>query len=197
MFINTQIFKKLIKEAFNNGTLHLSRVGEDYIIHGNYWAISATAAKLPNKEKAAVVELAGDMPAEGEAFRVSKTEKQIMLENYPWTEHLNDEPEEFLYITQNIVQEKSTSGTISRIMQNDNLQIKAVNEMFISMLDKDNMAANESEIVGPYVVKGCDFAVFWHTNICTLMAVVRDWGEDANLMKIKQMLEMVELPRKW
>ncbi len=196
MFINTQIFKKLVKEAFNQGAMNLSRVGKDYIIHGNYWAISAKAEQFPNKEKAAVVELAGDMPAEGESFLLSKEEKQIIIGPAPWTKYLNDEPEEFLYITQTIVQEKSNSGIISRILQNDNMQITTVNEMFISMLNK-NKKENETQIEGPYVVRGCDFGVFFRTNLCTLMAAVRNWSEDANLMKIKKMLEMVELPREW
>ena len=65
MIINTSIFKKLIKEAYTGGGLNIQHTGEDIYIWGGSWGIKTTDKFFTNKEKAAVIELAGDIPKEG------------------------------------------------------------------------------------------------------------------------------------
>ena len=78
MFIKTSIFKKLLKEANKNDNLSVghSEKAKVYYIVGGYWFVAIQEQFFPNAEKAALVELIGDLPRD-EYVRIHKNESQI------------------------------------------------------------------------------------------------------------------------
>ena len=64
MFIKTSIFKKLLKKAYKNDNLSVghSEKAKVYYIVGGYWFVAVQEQFFPNAEKAALVELIGDLP---------------------------------------------------------------------------------------------------------------------------------------
>ena len=75
MFIKTSIFKKLLKEAYKNDNLSVGHSGKAkvYYIVGGYWFVAVQEQFFPNAEKAALVELIGDLPRD-EYVRIHKDE---------------------------------------------------------------------------------------------------------------------------
>ncbi len=72
MFINTSIFKKLIKEAYNAYMLMVGATEYEYFISNGAWIICVNKDDFTKKEKAAVIELTGELPDIGQAFKAGK-----------------------------------------------------------------------------------------------------------------------------
>lgn len=68
MFISTPGFKRMVREAFKQGLLKIAREEGDLIIRGRHWHMIIDPGFLPNKGKAALIEIAGELPEEGEQF---------------------------------------------------------------------------------------------------------------------------------
>ena len=195
MFIKTNGFKKLANEAYKTTGFHLSAGAQDYIIHGCHWAVRVIKETLSNKEKAVLVELAGDMPETGQHFSVQTKEgKQLLLDAEPWTKNLYADPQYGLTITPVIIQEKKCSDIKCRILRNEVGQIVPVNESFIDMIDEREVKDREDILIGPYMVENNDNMIFFKDRICTFTIAKRDWSNNENLSGIKEMLEGLVLP---
>lgn len=72
MFVKTTVFKKLIKQAYETRSLLVAGTENEYIISGNWWIIRVKKDVFSKKNKAAIIELTGEFPEEGEAFRPTK-----------------------------------------------------------------------------------------------------------------------------
>lgn len=85
MFINTSLFKKMVKNAYTGGGLSVARQRQKYVIAGNWWCLKVRADAFPAKAKAAVIELVSDFPREGEKFiSYKREEKQWDMFNPTW-----------------------------------------------------------------------------------------------------------------
>lgn len=195
MFIKTSGFKKLANEAYKTTGLYISAEEQDYIIHSCYWALKVRIKALSNKEKAVLVELAGDIPETGQHFSVQKDEgKQLLLDAAPWTKHLYHETQDSLIITPVIIQEQKCSDIKCRILQNKAGQIIPINESFIDMINEREVKERSDILIGPYMVKGSNNMIFFKDRICTFAIAKRDWSNNENLSGIKEMLEGLVLP---
>lgn len=80
MFIKTSIFKRILKDAWKGAGLTVGKKEEMYFIQGAYWILFVYEKDFTSKNKAAVIELVGDLPEEGEVYRAyEKGEKQYEL----------------------------------------------------------------------------------------------------------------------
>ena len=70
MFVRLRDFKRLIKEAYTGAGLYVARRGNQLLFGGSYWAIATIKESLDKKALAAVIELTGEMPEDGGAFKV-------------------------------------------------------------------------------------------------------------------------------
>lgn len=77
MFTKPQAVKKLMKEAYNGAGLRLAATEERYYIAGNYWKMDVKKGFIAKPVLAAMVELAGEIPAPGERFRADKTGNHV------------------------------------------------------------------------------------------------------------------------
>ena len=84
MFLKTNIFKKLCRLAWKGSGLCFHNIDGVYVINGGFWQVEVGAEELTNPEKAVLIEIAGDMPEEGEHFQMNLVkkynEKQTILE---------------------------------------------------------------------------------------------------------------------
>lgn len=71
MFIKDTVFKRLLKRAYTTGFIIGNNDGEVFINAGS-WAISVKEKEIPNKIKASIIELTGEIPAAGEVFSAMK-----------------------------------------------------------------------------------------------------------------------------
>ncbi|MCR4674323.1 MAG: hypothetical protein K5675_04870 [Lachnospiraceae bacterium] len=79
MFVNESALKKQIKKAYKAGQLTVARNGEMLYIASCSWAISIDKEAVPNKTKAALIELIGELPVNGEAFTYSAEGAQSVM----------------------------------------------------------------------------------------------------------------------
>lgn len=74
MFLNKTLFKKWIKNAYNNGGLSVGMVYGGLVLSGKGWITWTEDEAVPNWVKAAVIEHAGELPAHGHIFKAQKDE---------------------------------------------------------------------------------------------------------------------------
>ncbi len=79
MFISTSGFKRMVREAYKQGLLKIAREEGTLIIRGRHWNMLLDPKYLPNKEKAALIEIAGELPDEGEQFWCEAEGNQMMV----------------------------------------------------------------------------------------------------------------------
>lgn len=154
MFITTQGFKKLIKQAYKTRYLHIANDGLGYTIAGGYWRIWIKHDWIPKKELAAIIELTGELPAAGEAFTASEDGNQyeIKLPNERSAMEIALECETILEITPIVLRYKS--GQQARILQRaDNGRITLINDQFTDMISNKavDYDKGESSVEGPFI----------------------------------------------
>lgn len=193
MIINTSIFKKLIKEAYTGGGLNIQHTGEDIYIWGSSWGIKTTDKFFTNKEKAAVIELAGDIPKEG-MIRVHNKEELSAPDHNPLETYMNSDPWDRFYYSKVKVEEETPLRHESQLFVNDTGKIEAVTERLAQLVDASAKTGDDLEIEGPYQVKGCPWLMLWRNNTTTVAVAVRSWQGDELLLELKKELEqLVEL----
>lgn len=84
MFVRLRDFKRLIKEAYTGAGLYVARRGNQLLFSGSYWAIATMKESLDKKALAAVIELTGEMPEDGGAFRATKEANQYEINEVHW-----------------------------------------------------------------------------------------------------------------
>ncbi len=197
MFISTAGFKKLVKLAYNTGGLTVGATDEEYLFQGNTWVMRIGKDCLPNKEKAAVVELVGELPAAGEVFKaVKKHPIQYLVKGNPvWdigSQFL--EAKEQFNVTKAIFE---IDECLVRVLQNkqNNLCIP-INEAFTGIISIDAIdKENESMPEGPVRRKEGDI-MYWKNNVMVFAACVISCGEETPLAEYLRLLTSIELPKK-
>lgn len=183
MFIKTQGFKRLIKEAYKGPGLRIGRDDRGIYIVGAYWALQIEEGQIPKKELAAIIELTGEMPEEGSGFKATETGNQYELQSNPVYKVLKNAQEckEKLEVTKLIVEARGAKG---RILQSELTGgITVINEQFIDMIDIACMDYENGEagLEGPLV--GKHIGVFWRDNIMALHVFPRNDEAAAGLLK--------------
>lgn len=74
MFLNKTLFKKWIKNAYNNGGLTVGMVYGGLVLSGRGWVTWTEDGAVPNWVKAAVMEHTGELPGRGNIFKAQKNE---------------------------------------------------------------------------------------------------------------------------
>lgn len=93
MYFNASEMKKMLKESWETNMLILSRKDDRILIQGNRWILATDIDLIPNKIRASIVELTGELPAEGYTFRSGKgqTNQYEFEQTVFWDELLNME----------------------------------------------------------------------------------------------------------
>ena len=79
MFISTSGFKHMLRMAYKSGSLELANDGGYLIIKGRNYQMGIYPEYLSNKEKVALIEIAGELPKEGEQFRCEPLGNQMLI----------------------------------------------------------------------------------------------------------------------
>lgn len=86
MFIKTAALKKLMKDALKRSGLVVGNVNQHYLVYTNSWGVYIDDLYASNKFKAAIMELIGDLPEQGECYRYAAQNKTLAQEtvlDYP------------------------------------------------------------------------------------------------------------------
>lgn len=180
MFLDTQIFKKMIKNAYDGGGLSVAREKDKYILAGGFWCIKIRKDCLPPKAKAAVIEIVGEFPEDGENFIIRKREDKrpdefaekwkTMIVQFG---NIEGKP---LYTKTNILHEYNFH--IYRFWQSDKKRIVMLNEIFTGLIGSGNIIRDrETDPEGPYMVHEWGLysgLMYWKNNAGELFAATAD-----------------------
>ena len=86
MFIKTAELKKLMKDALKRSGMVVGYVNQHYLVYTNTWGAYIDDWHASNKFKAAIMELVGDLPEQGECHRYTiknKIPEQENVMDYP------------------------------------------------------------------------------------------------------------------
>ena len=185
MFITTQGFKKLIKRAYKTRDLHIANDGVGYTIAGGYWRIWIKHDWIPKKELAAIIELAGELPAEGQAFAVYEEGNQYEIEfpDEKSTIALALECETILEITPLVL--RYETGQQARVLQKaDTGEIMLINDQFTDMITNKAIDHDkgESPAEGPFI-HTAEYGIFYRSDTMAVRIAPRTDDRNIELLK--------------
>lgn len=191
MFVRLRDFKRLIKEAYTGAGLYVARRGNQLLFGGSYWR-SPRRKNHCKKGTGAVIELTGEMPEDGGAFKATKEANQYEINEVHWnlidaTEQYEDE-EEKLTVTR-LVLNKHPYGQTMRVLQAEDKRVDVLGEGFIQAIDPASMNTEyEWEIEGPFINRHFPKQVYWKSEVTTLTAFLYDRDD----MKEKDLLDYLQ-----
>lgn len=178
MFIKSAGFKRLIKEAYNNGGLKIENDGHGINICGAYWRMWIRKGYIPKKELAAIIELTGEIPEKGAGFTSTKSGNQYEIQEDVLVDvrGIAEACERCVNVTTLSV--NTQTGVAERVLQApDTNRIYLINEKFIEMLDNTRIRHSDGEIEAEGPLLGPLGGVFWKNNMMVLHVLCRESKE--------------------
>lgn len=161
MFIDEKILIRLMKDAYKGSGVYIGRFDGWYVIAAGYWTASMAVGCVSNKVLAAIVELSGQLPEDGEAWTADKGKNQLEGYDHRTVEEPRSDGSGMSIAPMYL---RSPGGTALAVLQSDTdgriltVPINLVNAS-IGIADRQN---GEENVVGP-VFDGSRGA-YWYTN---------------------------------
>ncbi len=166
MFLHMPTLKKLLKSAYNQSKLIIGRLEDGLLIECGTFMAWLEWYSVPNKVKAALIELAGELPEEGHVFTAGKEGNQYEIpERDVWRIHDGLRAAEKRYIVTPVV----LDGDYHFLQEANSAATKIVAQKFIDLIDPSerDYAGGEGSIAGPYGRPDSDI-IYWATDLCIL-----------------------------
>lgn len=199
MFITQKVFKSLINEAYKGAGITVGRREERILLAGTYWGIEVTRQALPNKALAAIIELTGELPADGEMFKATKEGLQYQMPETYWdfTSYAREVEKGKPYTVTNILLHKHPYGKMLRVLQaqDETSETKIISNMFINAVDRLEINEEcESYVNGPFAMNEYAHMVFWESEACILTAclVNNKTEEETELLKLLERFDFAK-----
>ena len=198
MFMDVQIFKKMLKGAYDGIGLSVARQRDKYIFAGNYWCMKVRRDCIQKKAKAAAIEIIGEFPEDGENFVIRKKEEKRSDEfNMRWAEKIYEfgkVDEKPLFRKTAILQQYGSS--MYRYWQSEEKDIVLVPEIITGLIEGQIIKDRETELEGPYKIENWDYfkgMMYWRNNagelyVETIGKYEKDTQEDEVLQKMKEIV---------
>lgn len=165
MFIKTAGFKRMIKDAYSGGGLKVINNGDTYTIAGSCWIIEIYCDRLPKKEKAAIIELTGELPERDEGFEATKAGNQYEITENVLYQVMKDAREMEKPLIQTQLFLKTGAGRIARVLQNPaDGKITLINQMITQSISNDAVDAENGETAWEGPLLGPVGDVIWRNN---------------------------------
>lgn len=192
MFFKTNILKKLMKQSWEKAGLHIGSSDSHYYISGNWWIIKVMKGNLSNKERATIIEMIGEFPETGEAFKCVKDEEN----QYEVGFIENIEGILSIPCIEKIKQTKVVYqlNDYYRIMQreSDNICI-LVNNTITTMIDNKCVDLfNESPLTGPFCNRNTKM-LMWENNMTKFICYGIKTEQETEEQELLLLLENIEL----
>lgn len=193
MFITTQGFKRLIKQAYKTRDLHIANDGAGYTIDGGYWRIWIKHEWIPKKELAAIIELTGELPAEGQAFTVYEEGNQYEMElpNERSTMTIALECKMTLEITPLVL--RYATGQQARVLQKaDTREITLINDQFTDMITNKaiDYEKGESSASGPFIHHR-EYGIFYRSDTMAMQIMPRTDDKNIELLRYLEHFDII------
>lgn len=189
MIVNTEIFKKLMREAYTGSGLHVKHKDGMLHIWGNCWCVRVKDEFFTKKEKAALIELIGDIPEEG-TIRAHSKEELMPQPNNNFEDFMQMDPKTKYWKT-NIMITEGEFGEECRLLVSDKEAIVPVLRRYVDLVDEEAVTKDDSTIIGPYQVEGSSWLMCWRNNTTAVAVAIRNWEDETTLTALKDGVEQL------
>ena len=181
MIFNKSVFEKLLKEAYKGAGLLVTKKEGRIALAGSWWVITMSENVFSNDGKAALVKLTGELPVQGECWRVTSGGNQVEIP----PDYIDIDGDFYELITRNepfnktIITMDGLAGGLIRLYQRDKIVI-CINELVNMLLDPSAVKDGEDDYIrGPYVLKMENPSMYyWYTDECSFAAGKLDLEKD-------------------
>lgn len=186
MFLNNTILKRLMKEAYKNENMVVAQTEDRFYIGGAYWEMDVRKAFIPKQIMAQVIELAGEVPAQGKAFRATKDGNlaEDGLRNEVQTEGI----EKTIDVTDIII--IGSLGTYQRVLQDREGKTYIVNNIFVDIADNNATEKERGEYNVTLPLYEETQGILWMNNVARFRA---GWRIDEKHTSLLQEMSRLEL----
>ena len=186
MFLNPKELKRMMKEAFKASNLIVGNTGEAYYLQGTNWKVLCKKSFITKTIIAEIIELAGEIPEEGECFCAGKDGNQMQVNPMK----IDTDVEMMKLEVTNFV---LTENGAARILQSATGKILLINNKYINMTtgkhyDQEN---GETEPEGPYIFGGCQ--AYWKNNVMEIVTLLRGSEKHEHILEQMEMLDLTEV----
>ena len=196
MIFKTSVLKNMMKTAYKGNGLYAANINGKIILGGAWWFISIEESVFPNKAKAALVELIGEIPAAGESFRCTSAGNQMEFPTFDLLKEIAEVNWEDQYERKGLIIE-SGLGLI-RPYQNDSHTVY-LSELITELMGGTTEPGENEGISGPAKIRLQDNMVFMETDTCSIAVWEVKASEEDGVMlkgrnKLMQDLSEMKLP---
>lgn len=159
MFFKDSDFKRLLKEAYKYGGLHIGNTGKTVYIASEWWVMEVQQGEIPKEKLAGIIELVGELPEPGAGIHATKD-----FEQYEFVE--NDRYAAIENAKGCLYKLKATGVSVDgfRILQHDYTRtIILVRDDIVAMIRPQDVEDGHTQPEGP--VAGRLPGVFWANNV--------------------------------
>lgn len=189
MFLSNTILKRLMKQAYKDAHLVVAQTEERYYISGIYWEMDVKKEFMPKQIMAQLIELAGEVPGIGKAFRATKDGN--LEEDGLRTEVRIYGSEKPIDVTDIIV--IGSLGTYQRVLQEQKSgKTYIVNNVFIDIADNKATDEDRGEFEVTVPMYHEQYGILWVNNVARLRA---GWRFDDKHRSMIQELSGIDLTR--
>lgn len=167
MIFNNSVLKNMMKSAYRGAGLLVANKDGRIIIGGTYWRVSIDDYYFPNKAKAALVELIGQLPQQGESFRCTSSGNQMELPGEDLCEIVDTLDRHKAYEKTNILLDVQLTNV--RPYQSK-IETIFLSDIFDELLDGTPEEGEDATIIGPCKRDDNEHRVFFMTQDCILEA---------------------------
>lgn len=156
----------MMKEAYKTAGMTVAQTEERYYIAGSYWEMDVRKAFMPKQILAQLIELAGEVPAPGKAFRAIK---EGNLEEDGLRQEVKTEGfTEPIDVTDIIV--IGNLGTYQRVLQAWGGKTYIVNNVFVDIADNNAVDENLGEYSVTTPLFNAGKGILWQNNAARFRA---------------------------
>lgn len=191
MIFKTKVLKSLMQTAYKGHGLYVANQEGNIILGGTWWFLSIEESVFPKKAKAALVELIGQLPVPGEAFRCTSAGNQMELPSFNLLEEAEKVDWNYTYIKKAILIEAPLG--YYRPYQADQHTVY-LNEVITDLMNGDVEDGEDCMISGPCKINPLDTKVFMQTDSCLIAVwqISTDGDEDGLNERTKFMNKLRE-----
>lgn len=151
--------------------------------------------KIPNKLKASIIELTGELPINNQVFKARKGEKNDYSTDWKEAYNINfykRSLDQEYAVTKVILEQNFTP---CRLLQNEETQeIILLNQVFIDLVDKEAIdSGEECQPFGPIGLKDKKDVVLWYNDTGALVAWRRKPEAETRQQMLIEALEKIEV----
>lgn len=175
-----------MKDAYKNARMVVAQTEERFYISGGYWEMDVRKAFIPKQIMAQVIELAGEVPAQGKAFRATKDGNlaEDGLRNEVQTEGI----EKTIDVTDIII--IGSLGTYQRVLQDREGKTYIVNNIFVDIADNNATEEERGEYNVTLPLYEETQGILWMNNVARFRA---GWRIDEKHTSLLQEMSRMEL----